>query len=1116
MTISASSKNFPIVGIGASAGGIDSFKRFLGAVPEKSGMAFILVQHLSPTHESILPEILSHATNIPVQEITDDCKIEPNHIYVIPENKLLKVTDHFLKLLPREQDTHQMPIDVFFTSLAQVHKALAIGVVLSGTARDGTVGLREIQEQGGIAFAEDPDRAAWQGMPQSAIDAGVVDFVLPAEEIPTKLQEVLSSYANGNGATEYEEDVDDLDKTPSHQNAIKKILSLILRNNGVDFNYYKKPTILRRIDRRMAINQMAKHETYLDFLRENRVEQEALFQDLLIKVTSFFRDPEVFDELCDTVFPKLLEDRSSDDPIRIWVAGCATGEEVYSLAICLFEAMGGIGEGVEHHRAKIQLFATDLSEIAIKQARTGVYRTSELEAVSESQLNSYFTKTDGSYRVKKAVRDTIVFAVHNFLNDPPFSKVDLISCRNVFIYLDPFLQKKALTTFHYALNENGQLLLGIAETPGKETDLFAPFSKKTKLFSRKQGTGRFSQTAQTPVKREKVSNKKKTALSAKTRTDFKKSAESVLISKYSPASVIVDEHLAVVNIDGDVAPFLVHTSGKPSHDLLKLARKELAFELRNALYKAKASKEPVIKESIHFSYNGQQYATTLEIIPLTDIVEPHYLILFQNTSPNISLFETLGKKLKSAFSSSEKNQLQQRNTALEKELEQVREDVRDITEEQEAHNEELQSANEELLSSNEEMQSLNEELETSREEVQSTNEELIVVNRELIEKRDELNDTLDFLDGVIATVREPFLVLESDFRVNKANSSFFQQFGVDESEVDGKSFFEIQNQQWNDGRLRDLLEKVLLQNKRIADEEIMLKNDSDENRIFLFNAREIIRKKEDRALILLSIEDITSKKKIENDLKTSVSELRKTNDQLDQYVHLASHDLQEPLRKIMIFSDRLTGRGHITDEADKSIIVKIKNAAQRMSGLVKGLLEYSRVAHHGDLFELTDLNRIVNDILSDFELLIEEKGTNVMVEKLSEIESIPLQMGQLFHNLIGNALKFSKKDVVPEVRIISRPFPQEQTGDFPSLSSSRSYIELIVSDNGIGFNPKYQEQIFMIFQRLRRSREHKGSGIGLSLVKKIIENHNGAVYTVSEEGQGAEFHVILPLVQPER
>lgn len=886
MSSSISPLNFPIVGVGASAGGIDSFKKFLGAIPENSGMAFILVQHLSPSHKSILPKILSQVTNIPVQEITDDCLIEPDHIYVIPENKMLTMTDHSLKLFPRKGHTLQMPIDMFFTSLAQVHEALSAGVVLSGTAHDGTVGLKEIQEHGGMALAENPQLAAWSGMPQSAIDAGVVDFVLPAEDIPAKLVQVYSTYIN-----DLNQNDDDSDETTTHGNALKKILGLVHTISGVDFNYYKKPTVVRRINRRMAINQIADQDDYLHFLRDDRTEQQALFQDLLIKVTSFFRDTEVFDELYKSVFPNLIKDRSNEDPIRIWVAGCATGEEVYSLAICLFEALEGITEGFEENRAKIQLFATDLSETAIKKARTRVYRTAELESVSESRLSKYFTKIDGSYQVIKPVRDTVIFAVHNFLKDPPFSKVDMISCRNVFIYLDPFLQKKALTTFHYALNENGLLLLGKSETPGKPTDLFSPFLNKEKLFMRKPGMGHFSHTVQKHLKYDPASNRQKVASSVAPRTDFKKSAESVLISKYSPSSVIVDQDMAVVNINGDVTPFLEHAAGKPSHELSKMVRKELAFELRNALHKAKASQKTVVKENISMQYNGQESMVTIEIVPLTDIVVPHYLILFQKKSPDTSFFDKVGKSLKSAFSSSKKTNLEHRNTALEKELEEVREDVRSITEEQEAYNEELQSANEELLSSNEEMQSLNEELETSKEEVQSTNEELIVVNRELIEKQDELNDTLDFSDAVIATVREPFLVLEKDFRVNKANAAFYRKFKVTESEVDGKSLFEIQGQQWNHDALRTLLEKVLSEEKSIVDKEMRIKLLTDDERIFLFNGMEIHRKTEDRKLILLAIGDITHRNKMEQDLKRNNAELSKTNEQLDRYVHLASHDL---------------------------------------------------------------------------------------------------------------------------------------------------------------------------------------------------------------------------------
>ena len=643
MTISKAAIDFSIVGIGASAGGIDSFKQFLESIPENSRMAFVLVQHLSPFHESTLPEILSHSTTIPVLEITNDCEIEPDQIYVIPENKILKVSGRSLKLIPREEDTLQMPIDVFFTSLAKTHGNRAAGVVLSGTGRDGTVGLKEIQEHGGITFAEDPVQASWPGMPKSTVDAGVVDFVLPASEIPQKLIQVFSAYTS----VDDEGDKDSGDIKPQGH-ALKKILSLVLSKNGVDFNYYKKPTVIRRVDRRMAINQMARHEDYLEFLRDNRSEQKALFQDLLIKVTSFFRDPEVFEELCDTVFPKLLEGRSPEDPIRIWVAGCATGEEVYSMAICLFDALGGVNDGAKYNRSKIQLFATDLSETAIKKARTGLYRTSELEAVSEAQLKSYFTKTDGAYRVIKPVRDTIVFAVHNFLKDPPFSRVDLISCRNVFIYFDSFLQKKSLTTFHYALKENGLLLMGKSETPGRSTDLFNPFSKTIKLFSRKSGTGRFAQTIQTQRRQEKPSVEKISVI-PQARTDYKKSAEAVLISKYSPASIIVDEHMTVVNINGNVTAYLEHASGKPSHELMKMARKELAFELRNALHKSKTSQETVVKEGIPLKNNGIDLAVSIEIVPLTDIVDPHYLILFKEASSKSSVLHKLGKKLKSIF-----------------------------------------------------------------------------------------------------------------------------------------------------------------------------------------------------------------------------------------------------------------------------------------------------------------------------------------------------------------------------------------------------------------------------------------------------------------------------------
>ncbi len=1100
-------EKFPLVGIGASAGGIDSFKRFLGAVPENSGMAYILVQHLAPSHESRLPEILSRTTSIPVVEITDDCQIEPDHIYVIPENRMLKVTDHAFKLLPRDKNSPNMPIDVFFTSLAKVHQSLAIGVVLSGTARDGTVGLRDIREHGGITFAEDPDTAAWDGMPRSAIEAGVVDFVLPAEQIPFKLINAHAAYET-NGA---EQGMVGTKKTNGDD--LTKILSLVRQNSGVDFSYYKRPTMIRRIDRRMAINQIGGHPDYLEFLGESRAEQDALLQDLLIKVTAFFRDPEIFEELAEKVFPQLLADQVADKPIRIWVTACATGEEAYSLAIALFDVLGGLTAGHNMHRTKIQIFASDISEVAINKARTGIYTVTEVEPLSERQREQYFTRTDGSYKVVKPIRDTIVFAVHNFLKDPPFGKVDIVSCRNVLIYMDPFLQKKVLATLHYALKENGFLLLGKSETTEPSSDLFVPFSKPGKIFMRKPGSGSFFQVSDKEGKNNLRHPIKPVPSQRISGTDYRKSAESVLISKYTPASAIVDEHWEIVHISGNIAPFLEPSSGKPTHELMKMARKELAFELRNALHKAKASQEAVLKEGIPVKYNGERFSASIEIVPLTDTVDPHYMILFRKKAPSTSFWEKAWKKLKPTFTASEKNHVRQRNNALERELEQAREDMRRISEDQEGLNEELQSANEELLSSNEEMQSLNEELETSKEELQSTNEELIIVNRELLEKQGELNHTMDYLEAIIANLREPFLILEKGFRVQIANASFYKKFDEDKTQIEGKHFFWMQHELWNNAELRKLLQKILPEKERILDEEIVIDFPSGNKKSFMFNAREILRKKDSEKLILLSMEDITERKMTES-YKKIIAELEKTNEQLDRYVHVASHDLQEPLRKIMIFSDLLIEEGDIVPAKQMETLKKIASSAERMSGLVRGLLDYSRVAHHGDLFEPADLNKILKNILSDFELLIEEKQAKVEIGQLPEIEAVPIQMNQLIANLIGNALKFSKKGVAPIVKVSSRAFPQKDIEKHPSLSTKVNYCEIIVSDNGIGFNPKYQDQIFMIFQRLRQSREQKGAGIGLSLVKKITENHHGAIYTVSEEGKGAAFHVILPVEQP--
>jgi len=726
----ATVQNFPIVGIGASAGGLDAFKRLLTAIPEVSGMAYVLVQHLDPNHESILPEILQRVTKVPVLEITDDIHLAPDHIYVIPSSKMLFSTDGVLKLIEREKKALNLSIDIFFTSLAEVHKEFAVGVVLSGTGSDGTLGLKAIKEHGGISMVQDSESAAYDSMPQSAVNAGVVDFILAPEKIPPQLLEIRSTYKTSHFFKEAEEMPKD------DEGIFKQILLLLRQRSGVDFSHYKQPTFHRRIARRIAIVKKKNLADYLKFLRTDKAEQDALFQDVLIPVTSFFRDPKTFQALTETVFPAILKNKAADEAIRIWIAGCSTGEEAFSIAICLHEYLSLTQS--KREATKIQIFASDISEKVIKKARAAIYTKADVENLSEKQVKNYFVKNNADYEVDKLIRDTCVFAPHNFLKDPPFAKMDLITCRNVLIYMDTFLHKKAFTTFHYALKENGFLLLGKSETTGVSSDLFTQVDKHEKIYSRKSIPGRFMHIAS--ERREEVLTIKdmnaqkadKNLIKHETvHADFRKSAEEIMISK-SPASVVVNEQTDIVHIHGDISPFLQAPQGKPTHNLIKMAREGLAFELRNAIHKATKEKTEVTKENISIKANEKQSLVTIEIIPLTNIIEPHYLIRFEE-----KIIPFVPEEIKS---SSEKIiETQHTNDRLKQELSQNREDMRSITEDMEAANEELQSANEEMQSSNEEMQSLNEELETSKEELQSTNEELIIVNQELVDKQVQLN-----------------------------------------------------------------------------------------------------------------------------------------------------------------------------------------------------------------------------------------------------------------------------------------------------------------------------------------------------------------------------------------
>ncbi|HTI09212.1 MAG TPA: chemotaxis protein CheB [Puia sp.] len=1110
---------FPVVGVGASAGGLEAFKRLVKAIPEDSGMAYILVQHLEPTHESMLTDLLQKVTHIPIHEITNNVRVEPNRIYIIPSNKILTATDGVLQLSPRPpRNEKNMPIDVFFTSLAEVHQSHAIGVILSGTATDGTLGLKAIKDHGGITFAQEQQSAGFDGMPQSAIDAEVVDFILTPEEIPLQLASLNQTYKTG-----LSNDTEDLPL--KKEDAFRQLLSLLRVRRGADFTYYKQTTIRRRILRRMGLNKIGNIADYLAHVKENIPEQDILYQDLLIPVTEFFRDPKIYDTLCETLFPLLLKHKEEGNPLRIWIAGCSTGEEPYSIAMCLHEYLGDKAADI-----KIQLFATDLSEKAITKARSGTYTKKEVATLTNHRLQRYFTKVNGNFHINKFIRDMCVFACHNFLKDPPFAKMDLISCRNVLIYMEPFLQKKALTTFHYALKDNGYLLLGKSETTGPAADLFTVFGKNERLYTRKAVPARRLQVAadrnEKVVKEEGLSVGKGPG-----RDDFQKSADAVL-SRYTPPGVVVNEQLDIVQFRGSIGTWLEPPPGKPSLNVLKMAREGLSFELRNALHKAKATNKPLVKENISIQFMGQHQMVTIEVIPLPNTVEPYFLILFKDAPSSSGAMGGAAKNNQPGPPDLLQDPENVHVRRLENELAQLREDMRGITEDQEAVNEELQSANEELLSGSEELQSLNEELETSKEEIQSTNEELTTLNHELFDRNEQLNLSRIYAESIVATIREPLIILDKEMQVKTANKAYYDKFKTVEEATEGKLFFEIGDKQWNLPALRSMLKNVLSEGNNITGFEIKQTFNALGERILLLNARQIFRKDNIEQLILLAIEDVTEAKKSEADqklftlelekqveertasLKDANTSLRHSNDNLKQFATIASHDLQEPLRKIRTFANLLNLRHNIDIAGEaKELLGKISLSAERMSDLITDVLNFSKISDAGLVFEKTDLNSVLQQVIADFDLLITQKQASVNQEPLPVIDAVPLQIYQLFYNLLGNSLKFSKMNVPPQISIHSGMLPVKGMDKFPTLNSKTSYCEIIFRDNGIGFDQRFSEQMFLIFQRLNAREDFEGTGIGLALCRRAVINHHGEIYAESKMGEGAQFHIILPLKQ---
>ncbi len=805
---------FPIVGIGASAGGLEACSDFFAHLPTDTGMAFVLVQHLDPHHKSMLSELLSRTSSLPIHEVIDGMTVEPDHVYIIPPNTELGILHRVLQLLPRNKSASPpLPIDAFMQSLADDQGSMAIGVIMSGGASDGTLGLKYIKAAGGITFAQNEESAKYNSMPHSAIAAGCIDFILPPAEIANALNQIsrqpriLKRMVVMAGSELPDERSDELNK----------IHMLLRSRTGNDFTHYKQSTIVRRIQRRMVLHKLERLKDYLRYLREHPPELDELFQDILINVTGFFRDPEVFDTLKQEVLPSIIKN-SKDEIIRIWVTGCSTGEEAYSITMTLLEFLGDNATGTP-----IQIFASDIDAKAIDKARVGIYPEGIKADVSAARLKRFFTKVPAGYQISKSIRDLCLFAVQSVTKDPPFSRMDLICCRNLLIYLSPILQKKVLQIFHYSLNPQGYLLLGTSESTSGSPELFSIMDSKHKIYSKKSAASlRRYEFSTTPSYATAYLPEEVVPQKIHTLAEIVRQAETIILNEYAPAAVITNQALDILHFRGHTGPYIEPAQGCASLNLMKMARPDLLMELRSAVRQALKENTRVRRENVRIKAPQEERHIHLQVFPLheTSINERAALILFEEAAtqlPSSSASQT--SKPKASGSKAIIDDKDRRIEELELELTATRGYLQSIIEDQETTNEELQSANEEIQSANEELQSTNEELVTAKEELQSTNEELVTVNEELDGRNIELSQLNGDLNNLLNSVQLPIIMLQEDLTIRHFTPRATQLFNLIHSDI-GRPITDIKANitiTHMEERLLQVMDKITLETLEVRD-----------------------------------------------------------------------------------------------------------------------------------------------------------------------------------------------------------------------------------------------------------------------------------------------------------
>ncbi|WOJ93110.1 chemotaxis protein CheB [Congregibacter variabilis] len=742
-----------VVGIGASAGGLEALEELFRNMPADTGMAFVVVTHLHPGHKTLLPELLAKTTELSVEVASSGLDVKADHIYIGPPGGQLSIEGGKLQRLEKDADhAPKLPINYFLRSLAKDLGERAVCIILSGTGSDGTLGLQEIKAQAGMTMVEDPQSAKHDGMPNSAIATGLVDFVLPPDAMPEQLiRYVQAPYLSAPLTSSASPAID--------SRALQEIFALLSRHTGHDFSTYKRNTIHRRIARRMNVHQIQSHAQYVRYLQENPNEIDTLFRELLINVTNFFRDPEAWEALAKLV-DDLVKSRPEGSKLRVWVPGCSSGEEVYSIAILLHESMQA-----NQRQLDVQIFGTDLDARAIDKARAGLYPEAMADDLTPERRQKYFSSERGGYRIRKDIRESTIFAVQNVIKDPPFTHVDLVSCRNLLIYLDARIQKKLLPIFHYALEPKGLLFLGSSETIGSFSDLFEPLDQRWKIFRRKHRAQERHGLPDFPLQAAAQESRPGTRAAAKQAVrdnTVPRRIERALLNRFAPASVIVNGRGDIVYVHGRTGAYLEPSEGQPRNNILEMAREGLQIELTEALRQASTESE-VVRNSIHVNTNGTTTVVDLSVVKLSEPEGLRDLLLVSfrpSASKTVHATDAVTEGRPDAEGAKRLEQ-------LERALKFMRETHRATLEELETANEELEATNEELQSTNEELQSTNEELETSKEEMQSLNEELTTVNAELQSKVEDLSESSNDMQNLLNSTKIATLFLDNELKIKR-------------------------------------------------------------------------------------------------------------------------------------------------------------------------------------------------------------------------------------------------------------------------------------------------------------------------------------------------------------